>query len=153
LERNFEYSKERQTQKNLGPTPEGLYSINRSAFIESKNEGGSQQWSNLSWYEKAAASVGRSSWPGGTSSWGEYRWKLQNEGAETFGRDNFYMHGGSLWGSRGCIDLGAGVTEFYKSFMGNNHGGDKVFLKVQYPQDMNVKIQNMPTSVGLKILK
>jgi hypothetical protein len=34
---------------------------------------------------------------------------IPNIGTNTFERPGFYMHGGSLPGSAGCIDVGGGV--------------------------------------------
>ena len=78
--------------------------------------------------------------------------KLQFENADkatTAGRDNFYLHGGSLWGSRGCIDCGAGINNF--NFMVRNFGNDKVFLKVEYAEGLRYKIQNTPTNQGIRL--
>jgi len=147
LSRVFDYSADRQKQANLGPTPEGLYSINKADFVDGQNEGGTQRFGDQSYLRQAASSFGKGTWPGGTSSWGEYRWKLQNEGAQTFGRDNFYLHGGSLWGSRGCIDVGAGINNFYNSFIStNSQNTGKVYLQVKYADDLKFEIQNKPTT-------
>lgn len=81
VDRTFDYSEERQAQANMGPTPEGLYSINKKPFAEGTNESGFARYSDLSLLGQAAAQVGRSNWPGGTKSWGDYRWKLQFEDA------------------------------------------------------------------------
>lgn len=142
---SFDYSTARQGKENIGPTPEGLYSINKTDFIEGLNEGGTQRFSDMSWYKQIASHVGRTNWPGGESSWGEYRWKLQFESVST-DRNDFYLHGGSTWGSRGCIDLGAGINSFYNSFMNMNLGNDKVYLQVNYPANYVLKIMNYPTS-------
>ncbi len=155
LTRTFDYSEERQSIPNVGPTPEGLYSINKSPFVEGTNEGGFQSYSDLSLLEQAASKVGRSSWPGSTSSWGEYRWKLQFENADKaleYGRNNFYLHGGSLWGSRGCIDCGTGINQFTQSFMGRSLGNDKVYLKVEFSENLLFQIQNTPTNQGLQFI-
>ena len=147
LSRIFDYSSDRQKQANLGPTPEGLYSINKANFVDGQNEGGTQRFGDQSYLRQAASSFGKGTWPGGTSSWGDYRWKLQNEGAQTFGRDNFYLHGGSLWGSRGCIDCGAGISSFYNSFISTNpQNTGKVYLQVKYAEDLKFEIQNKPTT-------
>ncbi|WP_339648995.1 tlde1 domain-containing protein [Halopseudomonas pelagia] len=44
--------------------------------------------------------------------WGDWRVRLhpKSEDASTlYGRDGFFMHGGSLPGSAGCIDIGGGL--------------------------------------------
>lgn len=45
--------------------------------------------------------------------WGDWRIRLHpNKEAEfeLYGRDNFFLHGGSIAGSAGCIDIGGGLT-------------------------------------------
>lgn len=79
--------------------------------------------------------------------------KLQNEGTETYGRSDFYLHGGGLWGSRGCIDCGSGITDFKKAFLSNQLGNDKVYLQVKYPTKMKIRVQNRPTTFPLQIMK
>ena len=44
-------------------------------------------------------------------AWGNYRIKILGS---ALGRGGFYIHGGSLRGSSGCIDLGDGMDEFAK---------------------------------------
>ncbi|RUR53279.1 tlde1 domain-containing protein [Vreelandella populi] len=49
--------------------------------------------------------------------WGDWRVRLYpQEGIEfdLYGRDNFFLHGGSIPGSAGCIDIGGGL-------LGNNN--------------------------------
>ena len=41
-----------------------------------------------------------------TGSWGSYSWPLHPDpGTQTYGRSKFNIHGGTSWGSAGCIDL------------------------------------------------
>ncbi|SIT14273.1 RHS repeat domain-containing protein [Belliella pelovolcani] len=150
--RIFDYSRDRQRIRDVGPVPEGTYSINKRPFVPGSNESGFQQFEDIDLVRKMVAPLGGSNWPGGTHSWGEYRWKLQNEGAQTFGRDNFYLHGGGLWGSRGCIDCGAGINAFTQSFMNRDLGNEKVVLRVKYPENLRFNIQNNPTNQGIKFL-
>ncbi|WP_156816427.1 tlde1 domain-containing protein [Oceanimonas smirnovii] len=44
--------------------------------------------------------------------WGNWRIRLhpkEGEDFELYGRDGFFLHGGSLLGSAGCIDIGGGI--------------------------------------------
>jgi len=42
--------------------------------------------------------------------WGDFRAPVKpTEDTETFGRDGFFLHGGSHAGSAGCIDVGGGL--------------------------------------------
>jgi RHS repeat-associated protein len=66
-----------------GPIPPGSYTLNPSEI----SEGGF--FRNL------------------LGDWGQYRVPLHpNQGTNTFGRNNFFLHGGRKPGSAGCIDVG-----------------------------------------------
>ena len=42
--------------------------------------------------------------------WGDWRAPLvPTKGTKTHGRDGFFIHGGGITGSAGCIDLGGGL--------------------------------------------
>ncbi|TMN95124.1 tlde1 domain-containing protein [Pseudoalteromonas sp. S558] len=42
--------------------------------------------------------------------WGDWRVRLHPSiETKVYGRDNFFLHGGDLEGSAGCIDIGGGV--------------------------------------------
>ena len=142
----FDFSKSRQSQADRGPTPEGLYSINKTQFKKGSNESGVQYWSDVPWAKKLRASIGASNWPGGTDSWGEVRWKLQPENVNTYGRNNFYLHGGTKWGSRGCIDCGNSIGTVANAILTNKTGNDKVYLQVIYSQDMKIRVANGNTN-------
>lgn len=56
--------------------------------------------------QKIIGFFGRGEWPGGIRSWGKVRtWIYANEDTKTYGRSGFSIHGGSMPGSAGCIDL------------------------------------------------
>ncbi len=141
----FDYSAGRQAKSNIGPIPEGLYSITKSPFNEGVNESGTQKWNNLSGAQKTGAKVGRGLWPGGTNSWGTYRWKLNLENVNT-NRSDMYLHGGSKWGSRGCIDCGNNIGTLANAILTNKTGNDKVYLQVIYPKDLKIKVANSSTN-------
>jgi len=141
----FGYSVDRQKVKNEGPTPEGLYSISKSAFKPGSNESGLQNWDKLALSNKLKSFIGRGTWPGGTDSWGHFRFQLNNEGANTYGRKDMYLHGGTTWGSRGCIDCGNNIGTLVNSLLTNKSGNDKVYLQVIYPQDSKIKVANNTT--------
>lgn len=142
----FNYSKERQQKPNQGPTPEGLYSINKSSFMPGENENGTQRWNDQSLWNKLKAQVGGGTWPGGSDSWGEYRWQLKSESGNTYGRSNMYLHGGTKWGSRGCIDCGNNIGTIANAILTNRAGNDKVYLQVIYPQDLQIRVANGTTN-------
>ena len=88
--RKFDNSEERQKQKGVGPIPQGDYWISPEDL-----------WENA-WYKS-----------GSTSGWGNYRITLRvYPGTETHGRGGFFIHGGSVAGSAGCIDLTSKMDQF-----------------------------------------
>lgn len=154
--RIFDYSEERQATANVGPTPEGLYSISKLPYKENSFEYGFQFYDDLSISDQALSKVARGTWPGSTYSWGLVRWKLKFENAEKalkYDRNYFYLHGGSRWGSRGCIDCGDAINDFTELFLENWTGYDKVYLKVEYSENLIFEIQNVPTGSGLKFIE
>ena len=61
-------------------------------------------------------------WPGSSVSWGFSRvWLEPSKETNTFGRDKFSIHGGTVPGSAGCIDLTSSMDDFTKWFENNGH--------------------------------
>lgn len=96
---------ELQDQVDIGPIPEGTWSFNPQEI---------QQFSDLGAWDRFKSIFGGSAWPGGASSWGDERVWLN---PETYNgpRDNFTIHGGSSFGSRGCIDLAQSGPKFFNA--------------------------------------
>ena len=95
---HFDYSKEHQKIRNVGPTPEGSYYI----LVNEKRT----KWNSVRTHILKHA------------GWGDYGWSLHPEPrTETYGRSGFFIHGGSEWGSAGCIDLTNGDAEL-STFLG-----------------------------------
>lgn len=87
----FNYSPARQKSPNAGPIPEGTYWINPDEI-----------WT-LRWYNFWTPQDG----------WGEYRVTIRPRTATvTHGRGGFFIHGGKVAGSAGCIDLTSEITRF-----------------------------------------
>lgn len=104
---------------NNGPTPSGDYTMN------------SKDLSNPPWYRDIARNS-----PGFGADWGDWRTPMKpNAGTNTYGRSGFYMHGGSLPGSAGCIDVGGGVfgntvsDQLLNDIMNDPDGIIPVFVK------------------------
>lgn len=132
MRKTFDYSLENQKKGNVGPIPEGLYFINKNEI---------QKRSDQPFYKQVANNFGFGSFPGGDQSWGNNRWWIKPDvGTETYGRGGFTLHGGEIWGSRGCIDLAKGLDGFTKNFMKNQNGTGKVYLKVDYSKDLKITI-------------
>lgn len=68
-------------------------------------------------------------------AWGNFRFALNpKKGTNTFGRSGFFLHGGSVPGSIGCVDLATGIREFgkfYKEWLGKT-GNKTIELVVDY---------------------
>lgn len=49
--------------------------------------------------------------PDSPGDWGDWRVPIHpRPGTKTWGRDRFFLHGGRIEGSAGCIDIGGGLT-------------------------------------------
>lgn len=89
----FDYSLERQKVPFKGPIPEGSYWVQPS-----------QMWEN-NWFKSLVRSP--------RSAWGNFRLTIHpHPGTQTYGRGGFFIHGGSVPGSAGCIDLAADIDRF-----------------------------------------
>ena len=59
----------------------------------------------------------RGAWPGSSMSWGSSRvWLEPAKETNTYGRDNFSIHGGWAPGSAGCIDMTSNIKNFVALF-------------------------------------
>ena len=77
--------------KNIGPIPKGQYYI-----LKNELDNPSKIWD-----------LGRTV---GTGDWGDWRVPIHPVGRhKIYGRSGFYMHGGAIPGSAGCIDIGGGI--------------------------------------------
>lgn len=108
----FVYTKERQKKAFHGPIPEGEYWINPEEL-----------WENA-WYKSAS-----------TSAWGNYRITIHPYPTTvTYGRGGFFIHGGDILGSAGCIDLVKQMDKFVKDMKAILLGNTKCYipLSVKY---------------------
>lgn len=125
--------------KEQGPIPNGDYTVSQiqkrtngdaTSFIKGKTD---KELYNIMMNDKGH------NWNTGTKSdlvaWGDYRLPITKSGeTETFGRGSFYIHGGGIPGSIGCIDLLNEMNDFVKFFeTWKNTSKNKVMnLKVKY---------------------
>lgn len=99
-----------QTQEDKGPIPKGSYTILP--------------------HEISKGSFKRSL----IGDWGAYRVRLHEDmGTQTYGRKNFFLHGGSKDGSAGCIDIGNKDTELFQLL---SKSKDPIKVVVEYPMPM-----------------
>ncbi len=99
-------SPEYQNLKDTGPIPEGTYVARQEKL----------QYITLpDAVLGVAAIVGEQigSWPGSYYSWGSSRvWLDPSKETNTYGRDDFSIHGGWNLGSAGCIDMTGQINAF-----------------------------------------
>ena len=128
--------------KNAGPIPEGGYTIGtvqtrtgakaeklinsvKSVWdlykMRRENEDAGHDWNSGSIPDRIA--------------WGDYRVPITpNKNTNTHGRGSFYVHGGGLPGSSGCIDLANQMPDFakyYTTWLART-GSKRIALTVKY---------------------
>jgi len=121
---SFNYSPERQLLLNEGPIPEGKYHVFKDRM---------QSREGLSNWQKTKSNLGGGQWRGGTKSWGKFRFEVYPKSIDLGGgiiRGDFFVHGGDVRGSAGCIDLCNNMTTFKNAFMLGQQ--NKVHLIVHY---------------------
>lgn len=117
-----------QNVKNKGPLPEGTYYANQD------------QRQNLT-FKNLALKFGEKlgfnndqerTWSGSPAAWGIRRvWLQPDASTNTYGRDNFSIHGGLSKGSAGCIDIPWQTKELSNYMDGCQ---DSVPVYVKYPK-------------------
>ena len=129
---NNRFSVADQRKEEEGPLPEGVYHVRQDEFQirdSSLFELGKQALAKARGRKKGG------SWPGNEEAWGDQRvWvePQQLKHPSTKGkRSNLAIHGGSEFGSNGCIDLADKMPEFADSF--RLYGRD-MQLVVEYPR-------------------
>ena len=92
-------------KSNNGPIPPGEYIVNVDTI----------QWRLDKKGREKPEWEGRS-----LTAWGDARVKIiPKKGTETFGRSKFYLHGGRVFGSIGCVDLSLLGDEFFEFWEDN----------------------------------
>ena len=120
-------SPEFQGLKDKGPLPEGDYDVRQSRYQE------------MGLMDALKGELGAGKFPGGLGSWGAKRISLVPRNTnEMYGRSGFTIHGGSIAGSRGCIDLTDQNEDFMRTFRGL---GRDLRLKVIYPKDSSTELE------------
>ena len=111
-------SPEYQNLKDTGPIPEGTYVARQSEL------------QHITPYGIIAGVANAGTWPGSLYSWGSSRVKLESsQQTNTYGRGGFYIHGGWVPGSAGCIDLTSNMDNFVALF---DYIGNDLIIKVEY---------------------
>jgi peptidoglycan hydrolase-like protein with peptidoglycan-binding domain len=152
--------------KGAGPIPEGSYylgDIQKRTNGDALKLAGNKDWYELlKLYDEEVKKIGDNhNFNAGTAqdmiAWGNYRMAIiKKSGTETFGRGSFYLHGGGLAGSIGCIDLVDRIDDFvatYKSHLSRT-GTKTIDLYVDYSGKMPVPnvpipyVSKSPENVG-----
>lgn len=109
--------------KNAGPIPPGKYTVGRiETRVGDKSEIGSLEalWNQFTGPASAKTDADKAFQANTLYSkigWGNFRAPIKSQsGTETYGRGSFYVHGGSLAGSHGCIDLTDQMEDFAKFY-------------------------------------
>lgn len=90
--------------KGKGPTPPGVYYVDP----EEVSEVHFVSYAKRNFFDRA--------------DWGHVRAPLHPaQSTETFGRDKFFVHGGSFPGSAGCLDIGENDIEFLRNVKESKH--------------------------------
>ena len=111
-------SPEYQNLKDTGPIPEGTYVARQSEL------------QHLSVTNAIIGLAGVGEWPGSEYSWGSSRvWLEPSKETNTYGRDDFSIHGGWVPGSAGCIDLTSNIDNFIALF---DYMGNDLIIRVEY---------------------
>lgn len=123
LNRYVQNREEWSKQKDAGPLPEGKYLVGP---LETRNgqpeEIGAWEafWYKLTGQVEDETSQNKQFCKNtilSRISWGNYRLRITPTGGQKmYGRGDFYVHGGSLAGSHGCIDLTDAMDDFAKFF-------------------------------------
>jgi hypothetical protein len=125
--------------KDQGPLPEGNYTVSQ---VQKRTNGNATQLIQSKTQKELydlMMSGNKHDWNSGAApdliSWGDYRLPITKAGeTETFGRSNFYIHGGGIPGSIGCIDLTTGMNDFAQYFLDwkSKNNNKKMDLIVKY---------------------
>lgn len=149
--------------KNEGPTPPGNYTLGAEQYAPGDT------WKNAEKAQLVLAKTTASSedpnfgkkYPDephefkdktdiARVAWGNYRYLLiPSKGTNTFGRTNFYIHGGSTPGSIGCIDLTVNSGDFAKYYKEWRNANKKSTIKLvvdysTFNPDVNIDQPNQP---------
>ena len=127
-----------------------------SGYLQSKIHKGNPKLANLIRYQwdyymnkkkhKAASKWGNINNIMSKIAWGNHRIFIRNPGAEgsphadkakMYGRGGFFIHGGSIQGSSGCLDLGDEMDDFAKFWAANTAATRRgIRLYVNYDSDI-----------------
>jgi hypothetical protein len=129
--------------KDQGPIPQGFWYVDTlQSRTGKKAEDLFKQIKDIweMYHLKNSPSSGKNAkWNTGSIkdriAWGDYRMQIIPENnTQTFGRHSFFIHGGGIFGSAGCIDLATNMPDFvkYYSTWRTQTGKNKLPIEVSY---------------------
>ena len=125
----FDYSKQRQKDKDKGAILEGIYYIDITQSKDDK-QSGIREYNNT-WYSLSRTKEGE-------KQWGKYNIPIYtdkdctNTLESTTQRESFYLHGGESYGNAGGIDLAKEIDSFVASIqrLSNQTKDNKLSIKL-----------------------
>jgi hypothetical protein len=117
-----DWSIDPKLSKDFGPIPPGEYYLNG---LQESNADKTNMLIDFvrGFYDKimdpkaAEKTIWGANYSVSKASWGYYRCPIVSKsGTKTYGRDAFYVHGGAVAGSHGCIDLTSEMEDFAKFY-------------------------------------
>jgi hypothetical protein len=135
----FSSKQEKSKLKGFGPIPEGKYTVGKlqtsklertNPFMDFVRLIFKTNQTNHDWNKDTAST---------RISWGYYRAPIiSNSGTKTYGRSDFYIHGGALPASHGCIDLTSSMDDFAKfySSWASKYKKNSIQLTVKYSSSL-----------------
>lgn len=113
--------KQRPSDQNLafvGPLTEGRYSVSSDSIQP------------MTTFDAMAGLVpGHGRFPGSVVAWGSERAPLVPESTSTNGRGHFFIHGGLVPGSAGCIDLGPNEKAYFDALRATGESTHDVVVR------------------------
>jgi hypothetical protein len=103
-----------QDKKDFGPLPEGIYTVNFDKTLDYKSNTG--LWDAFKWKVKKL-------------NWGLVATPLLPDSKnKMYGRGDFFIHGGNVPGSEGCIDL-VDLNQDFHAFVRLYHRNFKLIVR------------------------
>lgn len=131
----FSSKQEKSKLKNFGPTPEGDYYVGRLETSSLEKTNPFMDFVRVIFQKGQSGHDWNKNTAGTRISWGYYRAAIiPKSGTNTYGRGSFYVHGGALPASHGCIDLTSSMDDFAKfySSWAAKYKKNRIPLKVKY---------------------
>ena len=156
INRYIKDKEEWSKDKNAGPIPQGEYSVGPLQTRSGDNQ--SLGMLETFWYiitgqveeDKGSNISFNSDTILSKISWGNFRLKITPTGnQDMYNRGSFYVHGGSMSGSHGCIDLTDEMGDFAKFFgvWSSSTNKKTIPLVVKYENSQFVAVINKLTSL------